>query len=129
VSSLGDLVEIARRLHAEDLASGAITAVTQLMAASAADPEIAGIVLDRFEAWIAVVEDAVRRGIELHPLKDVIPVRESAYAISALFLGIELMSRLDPARSEAERVFDMLGGIALLIEQVTPMLGGSPSQP
>src|SRR5256886_16239323 len=39
VSSLSDLVEIARRLHAEDLESGSVTAVTQLMAAAASDPE------------------------------------------------------------------------------------------
>src|SRR5437867_9426276 len=32
VGSLSDLVEIARALHAEDLRSGSITAVTQLMA-------------------------------------------------------------------------------------------------
>src|SRR5688500_3948374 len=33
VSSLADLVAIARRLHAEDMESGAVAAVTQLMAA------------------------------------------------------------------------------------------------
>jgi AcrR family transcriptional regulator len=122
VASLGDLVEIARRLHAEDLESGSITAVTQFMAAAASDPEVGSVVLDRFEAWIQVVEEAVSRGIADHPLKELIPVRESAYAISALFLGIELMSRLDPERSEAERVFDMMGGIAQLVDQAPPAL-------
>ena len=125
VTSLSDLVEIARRLHAEDLASGSITAVTQLMAASASDQEIGTIVLDRFDAWIGVVEEAVTRATADHPLKDLVPVREAAYAIAGLFLGVELMSRLDPARSEAERVFDMMGGIAALIEQVMPLLGGN----
>ncbi|MDQ3981398.1 MAG: TetR/AcrR family transcriptional regulator, partial [Actinomycetota bacterium] len=39
VSSLQDLVTIARRLHDEDLESGAVTAVVQLMAA-ATEPEL-----------------------------------------------------------------------------------------
>ena len=43
-------------------------------------------------------------------------------AISALFLGVELMSRLEPSRSEAEAVFDMLQSIAGLVEAVAPSL-------
>ena len=39
-----------------------------------------------------------------------------------MFLGIELLSRLDPARSEADAVFDMMESIATLIEQVAPAL-------
>jgi hypothetical protein len=51
-------------------------------------------------------------------------VREAAYTICAMFLGIELMSRLDPERSEAEAVFDMMEGIARLVEDVgMPLLG------
>jgi AcrR family transcriptional regulator len=127
VGSLVDLVEIARRLHAEDLETGSITAVTQLMAAAASDSEVGRVILDRFEKWIQVVEDALKRGIEGQPLEPVVPVREAAYAISAMFLGIELMSRLDPARSEAERVFDMMATLAGLIEQFMPMLVGLQS--
>jgi len=117
VSSLSDLVRIARRLHAEDLESGAVTAVTQLMAA-ASDHEQAGVLLDRFDAWIRLVEEAIERATRDHPLASVVPTREAAYAISALFLGIELMSRLDPERSEAEPVFTMMENIAGLIETV-----------
>jgi AcrR family transcriptional regulator len=122
VSSLSDLVRIARRLHAEDLESGAVTAVTQLMAA-ASDPEQAGVLLDRFDAWIRLVEEAMERATSDHPLASVVPKREAAYAISALFLGIELMSRLDPDRSEAEQVFAMMETIAGLIENLGASLG------
>src|SRR4051812_30109814 len=52
VGSLPDLVEIARRLHDEDLESGAVTAVTQVMAA-AHEPELNRQILDRFGEWIA----------------------------------------------------------------------------
>ena len=124
VHSLVDLVEIARRLHAEDLETGSITAVTQLMAAAASDEEAGNVILDRFEAWIKVVEEAVNNAIEGQPLQPVVPVREAAYAISAMFLGIELMSRLDPQRSEAERVFDMMATLAQMIEQFMPILLG-----
>jgi AcrR family transcriptional regulator len=118
VSSLSDLVEIARRLHAEDIESGSVTAVTQLMAAAASDPELGRSILDRFEEWIGLVQDALSRAADAQPLAVMVPPREAAYAISALFLGIELMSRLDPERSEATAVFDMMASIARMIEQL-----------
>lgn len=124
VSSLHDLVAIARKLHDEDLDSGAVTAVTQLMAA-ATDPELGGQILDRIDRWITIVERALEeanpaRGV----LDDVISPRPAAYAISAMFLGIELLTRLDPERAEADAVFDMMADVARVIEQLAPLLGG-----
>ncbi len=122
VSSLHDLVAIARRLHDEDLESGAVTAVTQLMAA-ATDRELGGQILDRIERWIAIVEHALdRASSSAGPLTSVVPPRSIAYAISAMFLGIELLTRLDPERSEADAVFDMMANVAGLIEQLAPIL-------
>ena len=120
VGSLRDLVEIARRLHADDLESGAVTAVTQLMAA-ASSPEEGRVILERFDEWIRLVQDTLVRAMP-ESLGAVVPAREAAYAIAALFLGIELMSRLDPERSEAESVFDMMGNVANLIETFDPAL-------
>lgn len=128
VGSLHDLVEIARRLHVEDNETGSVTAVTQLMAAAASDDEVGRAILDRFESWIGIVEDALRGALAPHPMGALVPVREAAYAISAMFLGIELMNRLDPERSEAERVFDMMALLAQLVEQLTPSLVGGANE-
>jgi AcrR family transcriptional regulator len=120
VSSLHDLVAIARRLHDEDLESGNVTTVTQLMAA-ATDPELGGQILDRVERWIAIVEDALDRAApSAGPLSAIVPPRSAAYAISAMFLGIELLTRLDPERSEADALFDMMANVAGLVEQIAP---------
>jgi AcrR family transcriptional regulator len=121
VSSLSDLVAIARRLHHEDIETGSVAAVTQLMAA-ATDPERGRALMDRFDEWIGLVEEALTRATAQYPMASLAPPREAAYAISALFLGVELMSRLEPSRSEAEAVFDMLQSIAGLVEAVAPSL-------
>ena len=120
VSSLSDLVQIARRLHQDDLESGSVTAVTQLMAAAVSDPDLGRAILERFEEWIRLVEEALGKAVDTHPLAALVPTREAAYAISALFLGIELMTRLDPERSEAAALFEMMANLARLIEQVAP---------
>lgn len=122
VDSLHDLVAIARRLHDEDLESGAVTAVTQLMAA-AHEPELSRQILERFDEWIRIVEEALRRATENSPLGQAVPVREAAYAISAMFLGIEIITRLDPERSEAPQLFDMMANTASLVEALAPILG------
>lgn len=122
VSSLHDLVAIARRLHDEDLESGAITAVTQLMAA-ATNPELGGQILDRMDRWISIVERALERANPAGGgIVAIVPPRSAAYAISAMFLGIELLTRLDPERAEADAVFDMMANVAGLVEQLAPML-------
>ncbi|HEX9697787.1 MAG TPA: TetR/AcrR family transcriptional regulator [Actinomycetota bacterium] len=126
VSSLSDLVAIARRLHDDDVQSGTVTAVTQLMAASIGDPAVGDSILDRFEEWIELVQDALTSALAGHPIAAQVPAREAAYAISALFLGIELMTRLDPERSEADKVFEMMSSVATLIEAFLPAL--SPQQ-
>ncbi len=115
VTSLGDLVRVARSLHDEDLRSGAVAAVTQLMAASVSDAEVAGLVHERFQAWTTMVEGTLRRVLADGPLAGLVPAGEAAYAICAMFLGIELISRLSPERSEAERVFEMMSSIAEIV--------------
>lgn len=126
VRSVSDLVEIARRLHGDDLQSGAVTAVTQLMAAAASDESVGRAMLDRFEAWISIVQEALERSLADQPLAALVPARHAAYAICAMFLGIELMSRLDPARSEADEIFDMMAAVAALAQEILPELGLSP---
>lgn len=129
VSSLKDLVEIARLLHAEDMAGGTVAAVTQLMAASVSDPDAGSAIMDRFETWIQIVHDALDRALASSPLAVTIPTHEAAYAVAAMFLGIELMTRLDPSRSQADSLFAMMANAAQLIDQLgpafAPMLPGA----
>jgi hypothetical protein len=79
-------------------------------------------ILEGFEGWIRLVEDALEKALEGQPIASAIPAREMAYSISALFLGIELMARLDPEKSEAASVFDALHELAELMESMPAMM-------
>jgi AcrR family transcriptional regulator len=118
VSSLTSLVDVAKRLHEEAEVDGSVAVLTQLMAGAASDPEMGDAILEGFEGWIDLVEDALRKAMDGEPLAGVLPTREVAYAISALFLGIELMNRLNPDKSEAAAVFDSLHDLAGIIESI-----------
>jgi AcrR family transcriptional regulator len=118
VTSLTTLVDVARRLHDEAEADGSVAVLTQLMAGAASDPAMGEAILAGFEGWIDLVETALRKALDGQPLASAIPPREAAYSISALFLGIELMARLDREKSEASAVFDSLHHLAEIIESV-----------
>lgn len=122
VKSLTSLVDVAQRLHDETEQDGSVAVITQLMAGAASDPEMGKAVLEGFEGWIGLVEDALKNATTGEPIAGVIPPREAAYAISALFLGIELMARLDPEKSEADAVFAYLRDLADLIASMPTVL-------
>jgi len=123
VTSLSSLVDVARRLHDEAGRDGSVAVLTQLMAGAAADPEMGQAILAGFEGWIDLVEDALDKALLGQPIAEALPAREAAYSISALFLGIELMARLDPEKSEAPAVFDALHHLAEIIESMPALMG------
>ncbi|MCA1727520.1 MAG: hypothetical protein LC722_07690, partial [Actinobacteria bacterium] len=67
-------------------------------------------------------DGALQRSAATQPALGAVPTRQAAYAIAGMFLGIELMERLDPDRSEAAAVFDMMGSVAQILESLGPAL-------
>lgn len=118
VTSLSSLVNVAKRLHEEAAQDGSVAVLTQLMAGAASNTEMGHAILEGFEGWIALVEEALETALDGSAIAGAIPPREAAYSISALFLGIELMARLAPEKSEAGSVFDALEDLAGLIESM-----------
>ena len=91
VASLSALVEVGAQLHREDVSSGTIHVLSQVMAAAAADDLFAKEIGEIFQAWIDVVERSLQRALGDSPIAAALPLPELARAVSALFLGIELL--------------------------------------
>jgi AcrR family transcriptional regulator len=120
VTTLAGLVAVARQLHAEDRQQGHLVVLSQLLAGSMAKTELRREVRARFEPWITLVRDAVHRVLAGTPFAEVVPEREVAVAVTALFLGLELLTRLEGEGDDAP-VFDAISGLAGL---ATAVLGG-----
>lgn len=127
VTSLSALVEVGAELHREDVASGTIHILSQVMAASAGDDVFAKEIGEIFQAWIDVVHRALQR--VLGPLVDVLPLHDLASAVSALFLGIELLGELGSPGSRNDSLYTTIGGLARLVETVLPALQGPLTPP
>ena len=115
VASLAELVEVATQLHREDVQEGHLTVLAQMLAGSWGSTEKGHELVRRFDPWIDVVEQAITRVVAATPYAQVVPTRDLAFAVTSLFIGIELLTRLDPERDESERLFSTIGLMATLL--------------
>ena len=105
VESIGDLFLVATAIYAEDLDSGHIKVLAELMAASTSFPELRTEIVARVEPWVQFTEAVVARQLETSPFAGMLAARDVAYAIVALYLGMEMLANLDDNRERADSLF------------------------
>jgi AcrR family transcriptional regulator len=114
--TLDELVEAFAQIYRLDRRSGHVAFVSQLIAGSATRPELAREVLGRMEPWIAFTRDALTKALARTPYAEVAPVDELAYALVTYYLGLNLLTHLDPRRARADALFASLRGLTPLVE-------------
>lgn len=100
-----ELLEVALRVYREDLSTGHITVLAELIAGSLTVPELKSEIVARMEPWIDFAEEAIRRAFHDSPLAGSLPARELAYAVVALYLGVEMISHLEADDSRVDSLF------------------------
>jgi AcrR family transcriptional regulator len=121
--TLPELASLARRIYAEDLENGYVTVLGEMVAGGVSDVELGGEVVARLQPWIDLVADKLREVLAGSLLESMIPAGDVAFAIVALYLGVDMLSHLEGERARAE---SLLG----LGERYAPLFGALlPSQP
>lgn len=115
VTSLSELIDVAKSLHAQDRAENNMTVLTQAFAGAAGDQEMGPKLYAQLEPWNAMVGASVERVIGNAAVAQAISHEQITQMITALFLGIELMDDLDPSANTAA-LFDTLKSLAALAE-------------
>jgi AcrR family transcriptional regulator len=116
ITTLRELVAVATELHHEDSLDGHITVLSQMLAGATTSPELKAPLRERFEPWVGLVDQAIRRVIEKTAFASVVPVDDLAFAVTGLFMGLELMTGLEDDSSRADRLFASIGMLAGLLE-------------
>ncbi|MGH2929611.1 MAG: TetR/AcrR family transcriptional regulator, partial [Solirubrobacteraceae bacterium] len=117
-ASLPELVRVMRQLYEEDLAVGHVAAVQELVAGASAHPGLRQAMTERLRPWVELAREGVGRMVRGTPLEAVLPVEPVAFAITALYLGMETMAHLDGDRRAARALFDLGGRIAPLADRL-----------
>jgi AcrR family transcriptional regulator len=121
-SSAQDLVAAAIEIYREDLDSGHITVLAEIIGGSLSHPELGPEVVARMEPWIDFAERAFAKVIVGSPLAQLLPTRELAFGLVAFYLGIEMLNHLDGNRKRAEALFEVASQMSPM---VVSLLGGN----
>jgi AcrR family transcriptional regulator len=127
VTTLPELVQVARLLHDEETQEGNVAVLTQMMAAAAHSDELRRAVLEGFTPWMQLVEGAIERVVGATPYAGLIPTADLAFAISSLFLGVELVSSLDPERGTEQRLFTTIESLTNIVTLLLQLPAPTPA--
>ncbi len=111
-------IQVATELYREDLERGHITVISELIAGSLSRPDLGPEVVARVEPWVELVEGIIREVVAGSVLEGMIQPRTLAFAVVALYLGVDLLSHLDHDVSQAVALFETAGRLASLLEPV-----------
>ncbi len=126
VETLAELIEVAIELQSGAPKPSDNSAVALLVAGWSPDSPLGPKVLANLRPWDEAVAAAVRRITAGSTLADMIPLDEIAHTISALFLGLQLLSRLDPDDTTNARIYDALAQSA---DVATRLMAAFPRPP
>src|SRR5271167_1989230 len=94
VGSPTELVDVAMAIFREDLDAGYVSVLVEMIAGASSTPGLGAEVSARLGPWFAFAEQAVASALG-PPLGSVLPPGDVAYAIVALYLGLEMLTHLD----------------------------------
>ena len=124
LTTLAELVTIARAVHHQEQEDGSVNVLTQMLAGASAAPELQRGLFEAMTPWMTLVEQAVSRVLAGSAFGPLVPMSDVAFAISSLFLGLELMTTLDPGGDRATALFDTIERLSGVIET---MIGATRS--
>jgi AcrR family transcriptional regulator len=130
VESLPELVAVAGTVFRDDLEAGHVRVLSELIAAASTLPELGPEIGRCVAPWIDFTEAAITRVLAASPLAEAVPARDAAFAIVALYLGMELLTQLNGDAAPAESLFASAERLAralgpFLTAPATPAHGGS----
>lgn len=111
-ASLAELLGVLGEIYRDDVRSGHIRVVSELVGASVSRPELAAPVVALMEPWVELAESAVETALAESPLRELVSARELALAGVTFYLGANLLTQLLPAAGEIEALLDAGGRLA-----------------
>jgi len=105
--TIPELAQLAREIYDEDLENGYVTVLAEMVAGGVSDVGLGGEVVARVQPWIDMVERKLQELLAGSPLESILPARDLAFAIIALYLGVDMLSQLEGDHARAESLLDL----------------------
>jgi AcrR family transcriptional regulator len=122
VTSLTELLELGRSLHADERAAGNLAVLAQMLAGGQTDARLAPATADGLGLWVAQIESVLDRILPSTPLAEVVDIGGLARAIAAAFVGLELYEGVDSSgAARAMDALEQLGALMTMLENLGPV--------
>jgi AcrR family transcriptional regulator len=125
-TGLEGLVVAAQNVFEEDLDTGHIAVLAEMIAGTSSTPGLAAEVVARVAPWHEFTSAALGEVFESTPLGAVIDPGEAAHAVMALYLGLEMLAHLDGDRTKALALFARARRLAALVRMLGPEKDETP---
>jgi AcrR family transcriptional regulator len=125
LTGAGDVLASLEDLHGDDVASGHLTVMVELVGGITAEPALRDGIAAAIRAWLDFVVERITTTVAGTPLAPVAPVEDLADLIFSLVIGIEMRTKLDGDDTR----FTRLVGLAQLVMALLPALGPAPPVP
>ncbi len=119
-TSLAELAALAGEIYREDLENEYVTVLAEMVAGGMSDPDLGRQIVARIEPWVEMVEHKVRALIAGSMFEPLVAPRELAFAIIALYLGIDMLGQLDGDHARAGSLLDLGARGAPLLQALLP---------
>jgi AcrR family transcriptional regulator len=113
-TTFAELLAVGRQVHVTEHAEGNVAVLAQLLAGARGNEVVGAAVADALNLWVVEVEKTLRRVLADSPLLPLVDLGGLARAISAGFVGIELLEGVDA--DGATRALGSLEQLAILTE-------------
>ncbi|HEX6469259.1 MAG TPA: TetR/AcrR family transcriptional regulator [Streptosporangiaceae bacterium] len=113
VTTMPELLELGRAVHAEERNAGNLGVLAQLLAGGQSDAKLAPATAEGLNLWVAEIEPALVRILTGTPLAEVMDIGGLARAVAAAFVGLELYEGVDAG--SARRAMDAVEQLAALV--------------
>jgi AcrR family transcriptional regulator len=115
VTSLSDLVAVARRLHDEEFEAGTVATLTQVLAGAVGSEDLSQGIAEALRPWTDLVGETIDRLLAGTPFGELLPRDDLTAGLAALFLGIELLTGLDPTVAGGS-LFTTMASVAAVMD-------------
>jgi AcrR family transcriptional regulator len=115
----GDLASKLRAmgpLYRDDRGSGRLRVITEIIAGATGRPDLAPEIAARIDPWISMTHHVVQSLVDQVGVSGLLDPHDAAFAISALFVGMDVLGSLGYDEAPAERLIETAATIAPMLE-------------
>lgn len=123
-TTVEELAALAREIYGEDLENGYVTVLVAMVTAGASNAELGHEVVARMGPWIDMVAGKVTALVAGTAIEAMVRAKDVAFAIVALYLGMDLLSHLEGDHTRAGSLLELGLAQAPMADMLLPLLGG-----